>query len=143
MDPQIYLAIQGLTLALIASLVAGLAWVGKKLPTWVERIAEAKIQRIEGNLDDNTKLTKEARDLSNGKYERMVNAAQKYRSAFEHYEAIFRELSKNPEAKPLIEAAMEALKVAKVDENWLELQQRLLETPIETRQPSSAGTPDA
>jgi UDP-N-acetylglucosamine:LPS N-acetylglucosamine transferase len=125
-QPSIDVAIAGLFITAITSLGAAIVWLGTQLPGWIKRAVEANLKRLETNLAANTALTVEARDLSNGKLTAAINDAQKYRSAYERYERLVRELNKIEAARPYLDQAAQAMRSVEFDASWAELQAKLL-----------------
>lgn len=120
------LAVAGLLVTAITALSAAIVWLGSQLPGWIKRAVEANLKRLEANLAQNTALTTEARDLSNGKLSATLNEVQKYRSSYERYARLVRELNKIEAARPYLDQAAQAMRAVEFDTNWNALQAKLL-----------------
>lgn len=126
MDPQLYAALLVLGLGLLTGFTGLVAWLFKQLPGWISRAVEARLHTIESGLAENTRLTEQARNASNGRLAAAINEAQKYRTIAERYKRLMQELNKIEAARPLMDQAAQAMRAVELDANWSAFEDRLM-----------------
>ena len=123
---ELEIAVVGLQLAAIAGAGGVIVWFFKVVPGWLERLVEAQLKRIEAGLTENTRITTATHKAANGALSAAVNEAQKYRSAYERYARLVRELNNIEAARPYLDQAAQAMRVVEHDASFAALQRRLL-----------------
>ncbi len=124
-------AVVGLQMAAILGAGGMVVWFFKVVPSWIERVIEARLKALEVNLTENTKLTTETYSQTNGRLTQAINEAQKYRSAYERYARLVHELNNIEAARPYLDQAAQAMRAVQHDRSFADLQRRLLgEEPL-------------
>ena len=109
MSPELYAALIGLGIALVAGL-AGLAkWLFDRAPGYLERIFEAQVKRIEAHVkridekvDENTDLTKDVRKQTNGELAKWRDQAARLLWERDAYRDMVRFVNRNPNGRAIL-----------------------------------------
>ena len=94
--------VTALLLILLGLVMASMGAIVKMVPDWVQRSVEIKLISLERKLNENTKITTEARDLSNGRLHEALKRAEEAERRVREYEDLVNSLRRSPDLAPII-----------------------------------------
>jgi hypothetical protein len=110
MDAEIRAAVVLVILALLGGAGGLVAYLFKEIPTWIHRAMEVQLRKMEQQLEANTKISTEARDLSNGKLIELQQALADERARRVRLEAIIAEANADTHARACLDRAAQSLR---------------------------------
>ena len=110
MDAEIRAAVVLVILALLGGAGGLVAYLFKEIPTWIHRAMEVQLRKMEQQIEVNTKISTEARDLSNGKLTELQQALADERARRVRLELIIAEANADTHARACLDRAAQALR---------------------------------
>ena len=106
-------------LAILGGFGGLVAYLFKEIPDWIHRAMEVQLKRMEQQLDINTQISTEARDLSNGKLTELQQALADERARRVRLELIIAEANADTHTRDCLDRAAQSLRQREEEEATL------------------------